>query len=147
MAFFVLPIAFIIAAVVLRPTLALGAVDSVPALEAIAYPDHAQLLVVRNAQGQERPVLTTTDWAERAAHIRANIQQVMGPLPDRAHRAPLNVAIISEEQTKNYLRRKILFTAEAGDRVPAWLLIPHQSPANGQAPAMLCLHQTVRDLK
>lgn len=142
--YFFLPIAFIIAAVALRPTLALGAVDSVPALEAIAYPDHSQLLVVRNAQGQERPVLTTADWAQRAAHIRANIQQVMGPLPDRAHRAPLDVAITSEEQTKNYLRRKILFTAEAGDRVPAWLLIPHQRPAQGQAPAMLCLHQTSR---
>ncbi|MCX6948361.1 MAG: hypothetical protein NTX39_01640, partial [Opitutae bacterium] len=110
--YFFLPIVFIIAAVALRPTLALGTVDSVRSLEAIAYPDHAQLLVVRNAQGQERPVLTTADWAQRAAHIRANIQQVMGPLPDRAHRAPLDVAIISEEQTKNYLRRKILFTAE-----------------------------------
>ena len=113
-------------------------------LEAVAYPDHSQLLIVRNAEGQERPVLTTADWAQRASHIRANIQQVMGPLPDRAQCAVLNVETISEEQTEHYLRRKILFTAEAGDRVPAWLLIPHQSPANGLAPAMLCLHQTNR---
>jgi neutral ceramidase len=109
---------------------------------AIAYPDHSQLLVVRDAQGQERPVKNAADWAERVAHIRANMQQVMGPLDDTAQWAPLEIEILSEEKTAKYLRRKIRFTAEVGDRVPAWLLIPNDLPVGGKAPAMLCLHPT-----
>jgi dienelactone hydrolase len=110
---------------------------------AIAYPDHAQLLVVRDAAGNERPVKTPADWTERVAHIRANIQQVMGPLPDASRWAPLDTYVVSEERTPKYLRRRVRFTSEPGDRVPAWILIPHDLPKSGQAPAMLCLHQTV----
>lgn len=106
------------------------------------YRDHAQLLVVKDAGGKERPVKTKADWAERVAHIRAGMQQVMGPLPEAARRVPLEVEIVSEERTPKYLRRKVRFTPEPGDRVPAWLLIPHDLA--GKAPAMLCLHQTTR---
>jgi len=109
---------------------------------AIAYPDHSNLLVVRDSKGTERPVQTAADWAERVTHIKANMQQVMGPLHDTSRWAPLNVETISEEKTEKYLRRKIHFTPEFGDHLPAWLLIPNALPASGKAPAMLCLHQT-----
>ncbi len=111
---------------------------------AIAYPDHSQLLVVRDAGGHERPVETAADWAERVGHIRANMQQVMGSLHDTSRWVPLDVEVVSEEKTAKYLRRKVRFTPELGDRVPAWLLIPNELPVSGQAPAMLCLHQTIR---
>ena len=107
-----------------------------------AYPDHSQLLTVKDARGQDRPVKTQADWAARVAHIRAGMQQAMGPLPEAARRVPLDVEVVSEERTATYLRRKVRFTPEPGDRVPAWLLIPHALPATGKAPAMLCLHQT-----
>jgi pimeloyl-ACP methyl ester carboxylesterase len=109
---------------------------------AVDYPDHAQLLVVRDPAGNERPVKTPADWTERLAHIRANVQQVMGPIPGARRWAPLDTFIVSEERTSKYLRRKVRFTPEPGDRVPAWLLIPNQLPKSGRAPAMLCLHQT-----
>jgi pimeloyl-ACP methyl ester carboxylesterase len=111
---------------------------------AIAYPDHSNLLVVRDAAGAERPVKTAEDWAERVAHIKANMQQVMGALHDTSRWAPLDVEVVSEEKTAKYLRRKVRFTPEFGDRVPAWLLIPNELPASGKAPAMLCLHQTTK---
>ena len=111
---------------------------------AISYPDHSNLLVVRDAAGAERPVKTPEDWAERVAHIKANMQQVMGPLHDTSRWAPLDVEVVSEEKTAKYLRRKVRFTPEIGDRVPAWLLIPNELPASGKAPAMLCLHQTTK---
>ncbi|WP_395752311.1 neutral/alkaline non-lysosomal ceramidase N-terminal domain-containing protein [Prosthecobacter sp.] len=101
---------------------------------AIAYPDHSDLLTVRG-----RPVQTAADWAERVTDIKNNMQQVMGPLHDTSRWTPLNIQIISEEKTEKYLRRKIHFTPELGDHVPAWLLIPHDA---SKAPAMLCLHQT-----
>jgi pimeloyl-ACP methyl ester carboxylesterase len=109
---------------------------------AFGYPDHSQLLVVRDVRGDERPVKTTADWAARVGHIRANLQQVMGPLPNASYWAPLDVYVVSEERTPKYLRRKVRFTPEPGDRVPAWILIPHDLPRDGKAPAMLCLHQT-----
>lgn len=107
---------------------------------AIPYPDHSRLMEVRDAGGRVRPVSTPSDWAERASHIRAGLQQAMGPLPGSAARIPLDVEELGETPSARYLRRKILYSPEAGDRVPAWLLIPHG--LRQRAPAMLCLHQT-----
>jgi dienelactone hydrolase len=115
-----------------------------PEPPAIAYPDHSQLMIVRDAAGNERPVKTPGDWAQRLAHIRANVQQVMGPLHHTARWVPMEVETVSEEKTEKYLRRKIRFTVERDDRVPAWLLIPNDASAKAKAPAMLCLHQTTK---
>jgi acetyl esterase/lipase len=114
------------------------------AAQAFAYPDHSNLLVVRSSIGSERPVKTAEDWAERVSHIKAGMQQVMGTLHDTSRWVPLEVEVVSEEKTPTYLRRKVRFTPEVGDRVPAWLLIPNELPAGGKAPAMLCLHQTTK---
>ena len=102
------------------------------------------LLILKDPAGGERPVKTRADWTEKVAQIRSAMQRVMGPLPDAARSGPLNVETVSEEKTAKYLRRKVKFTPEPGDRVPAWLLIPNDLPAGGKAPAMLCLHQTTR---
>ena len=135
-------IRFLLAGMVLLQTSAESA--DPPAADAISYPDHAALLVLRDAQGSEAPVKTNADWAKRVAHIRANMQLVMGKLPDPTRRVPLDVRIESEEMTEKYHRRKLKFTPEPDDRVPAWLLIPRNIPETGVTPAMLCLHQTNR---
>ncbi|MFM8878597.1 MAG: alpha/beta hydrolase [Verrucomicrobiota bacterium] len=120
---------------------AAGAVDPMAgAPYAVPYPDHTRLMEVRDASGVARPVTSPADWAERASHIRAGLQQAMGPLPGAAARVPLEVEELGETSSGKYLRRKVRFTAEHGDRVPAWLLIPHS--LSHRAPAMLCLHQT-----
>ena len=113
-----------------------------PNSDAVPYPDHSNLLVVRDAEGRERPITTKADWAERVKHVRANMQQVMGSLPDETRRVPLDVEIVSEETTDKYIRRKVRFTPEPEDRVPAWILIPRQTSQTTPYPAMLCLHQT-----
>ena len=113
-----------------------------PNVDAVPYPDHSNLLVLRDADGHERPITTKADWAERLKHIRANIEVVMGSLPDETRRVPLDVEIVSEEMTDKYIRRKVKFTPEPDDRVPAWILIPRQITQTTPAPAMLCLHQT-----
>jgi dienelactone hydrolase len=64
----------------------------------------------------------------------------MGPLPESGRRVPLDVQVLGEEDAGTYVRRKITYAAEPGDRVPAYLLIPKQ--IDGRAPAMLCLHPT-----
>jgi pimeloyl-ACP methyl ester carboxylesterase len=65
----------------------------------------------------------------------------MGPLPDIAHKVPLDVKIIEESNVEGLRRMKISFAVEKDDRVPAWLFIPagQKSPV----PGMLCLHQTI----
>jgi dienelactone hydrolase len=105
------------------------------------YPDKARLLVLRDAQGKERPVRTAEDWARRRAHILANMQLVMGPLPDEGHKVPLDVKVTEEVRTPHFVRKKLTFAAEKDDRVPAFLLIPLER--KGKLPAVLCLHQTV----
>lgn len=117
------------------------------AAEPVSYPNHANLLVVRDEQGAERPVKTPADWAVRRQHLLDNMQLVMGVLPGEDRRVPLDVKVISEEQTEKYLRRKITYVPEPDDLVWAWLLIPKSVPENlkspsGKGPAMLCLHQT-----
>ena len=103
------------------------------------YPDKTRLLVYR-AGSEEHPVTTAADWARRRADILANMQQVMGPLRDDSHKVPLDVEVTEEASTEHYLRKKLTYAAEKGDRVPAYLLVP--LGLKGQAPAVLCLHET-----
>jgi fermentation-respiration switch protein FrsA (DUF1100 family) len=80
-----------------------------------------------------------------AAAILARMEQVMGPLPPAA-REPLDVRVEEETRLERYTLRKITFVSEGSDRVPAYLLLPHQPPHQPlqQRPALLCLHQTTR---
>jgi dipeptidyl aminopeptidase/acylaminoacyl peptidase len=114
----------------------LAAADPTP-----AYPDKARLLVWRDAEGKEHPVRTAADWQKRRAHILAAMQRVMGPLPGPERKVPLDVKITEEVKTPRYVRKKLTYAAEKGDRVPAYLLIPIDR--KGKLPAVLCLHQTV----
>ena len=50
----------------------------------------------------------------------------------------------STQQDQGFVRKKITFASEPGDRVPAWLLIPDPpGRPKSPTPAVLCLHQTV----
>jgi len=77
---------------------------------------------------------------DRAA-IRKKMELAMGPLPDESHKVPLDVKVVSEERLEKFTRIKLTYAAEKDDRVPAWLLVPHER--RGRLPAMLCLHQTI----
>jgi dienelactone hydrolase len=104
------------------------------------YRDKANLLVLREGE-KERPVRNKADWAKRRAHILAAMQEVMGKLPADKHKVPLDVKVTAVVKTKDYVRKKLTFAPEKGDRVPAYLLIPNVR--KGKLPAVLCLHQTV----
>jgi dienelactone hydrolase len=94
-----------------------------------------------------RPTLQNqaADEPDRLA-IRKKMEKAMGPLPGPERKVPLDVKIVSEEKLDGYVRKKVTFGVEKGDRVPAWLLIPTaKANAAGKAkyPAVLCLHQTI----
>ena len=104
------------------------------------YQDKMRMLVYLDADGKSQPIAKAADWQKRRAHILANMQRVMGPLPDRSRLAPLEVKELETVELSRVVRKKITFVSEPGDRVPAYLLIP--KGLTGKAPAMLCLHQT-----
>jgi dienelactone hydrolase len=105
------------------------------------YPNKAKLLVYRDADGMEHPVRSAGDWAKRRADILANMQLVMGPLPDASRKVPFDVQVSEDVKLDHFVRKKLSYAAEKDDRVPAYLLIPRS--AKDKLPAVLCLHQTV----
>lgn len=99
-------------------------------------------------------------WNDRKRSLVAGMTEVMGRLPDPSRRVPLDVKIESREETPDYVRIKLTYAPEPGDRVPALLLVPKAvrlavedgigaTAGRGYAklPAMLCLHPTNPDGK
>jgi dienelactone hydrolase len=82
-------------------------------------------------------------WADTLDRpsILKRMEEVMGPLPGDDRKVPLDVQITEETKLDGYVRKKLSFASEKGDRVPAYLLIP--TGREGKRPAVLCLHQTV----
>ena len=76
----------------------------------------------------------------------AGMQLVMGDLPGGERRVPPDVEIVEDIDVGTYVRRKISFATEPGDRCWAWLMIPRvRLWADAEpGPGMLCLHQTTR---
>jgi dienelactone hydrolase len=118
----------------------LWAADALP--PAPRYAEHQDLLYYLDAAGQKQPIKTVADWERRKQHILANLQVVMGPLPDASKRVPLEIQQLEEIRIGDLVRRKISYRTEADDRVAAYLFLP-AAPANGKLPAILCLHQTI----
>jgi dienelactone hydrolase len=104
------------------------------------YADKTKLLVVVDVDGKEQPIRDKADWPKRRAHILANMQRVMGPVPPDARKVPLDMKVEQEVQVPHVVRRKITFAVEKGDRLSAYLFLP--APLKGKAPALLCLHPT-----
>lgn len=75
--------------------------------------------------------------------LRKKMERAMGPLPGAGRKVPLDPKVEGEEKLDGYVRRKVTFAVEKGDRVPAWLLVPNAATREAKAPAMLCLHQTI----
>ncbi len=107
------------------------------------YADKTNLLVYLDADKQ-LPVRTPDDWTKRRVHILANMQLVMGPMPTMA-KPPLDVKYEGDENFATFTRKKLTFAAgPAGNRVPAYLLVP--KGITGKRPAILCLHPTSKNL-
>lgn len=109
-------------------------------LSPTAGSDRQDLLCYRDADSARQPVRSTEDWLIRRGQILAALAEVMGPLPGDERRCALDPEFGAEEDLGAVVRRKVWYSAEPGDRVPAWLLLPKARP--GRLPAVLCLHQT-----
>lgn len=105
--------------------------------------DRHNLLQYRDADGEVRPVTTPAEWQQRRAEILRGMQEVMGKLPDRERRVPLEVSVEEEADAGTYIRQLVTYQSEPGSRTTAYLCIPKDvSAGRGKAPAVLCLHST-----
>ncbi len=100
--------------------------------------------VAADGTTRQRPLLTPLDLGQRREQIQRQMAQVMGPLPTSIKRVPLDIEIQTVEAVEKYTRIKLTYVSEPGDRVPAYLLIPHE--ISEPAPAALCLHPTQFEL-
>jgi dienelactone hydrolase len=105
--------------------------------------DRDRLLFFQNDAGKVQPVKSVADWENRRASILTAMQKIMGPLPGKDKRCPLDMKVEEEVDCDTYVRRLISYQAEPGMRVPAYLLIPKEAlKGKEQVPAVLALHPT-----
>lgn len=104
------------------------------------YADKLDLLTWIDEQGTSHPITTAADWQRRRQHILANLQRVMGRLPTPDPAVSLDLRVLESERLEKVTRKKITYLAGPGDRIPAYLLIPHN--LRGPVPAVVCLHGT-----
>ncbi len=97
------------------------------------------------AQVQTRPDLsaikTRADWQRARKQILDGMQLVMGKLPT-GKRSKVEFVELEKEELPAFTRTKIKYLAEHDDWVMAYLLVPKN--LKRRAPAMLCLHQTIK---
>ena len=103
---------------------------------AAVYDDKKNLLFFMDASGRRKPVRNARDWRRRVEHTLCNMQLVMGPLPEKT-RAPVDLQVLDETRLERYTRQRVTFLSEKGDRVPAFLLVPHDQAI--RRAGMICL--------
>lgn len=102
------------------------------------YDDRRDLLWFQDDAGRLQPVRSPEDWDRRVSHIRANMERVMGRLPEKSA-SPPQVTIGETTRLRHYTRQHVTFDVESGDRLPGWLLVPHGASETQRSPAMICL--------
>jgi hypothetical protein len=70
--------------------------------------------------------------------VLREVRKLLGSFPDAA--PSLEAKVVSEEDCGRYLRRKVVFTVQPDDRLPAWLLVP--KVLKGRVPAVICFYGT-----
>jgi dienelactone hydrolase len=107
------------------------------------YPEHLDLGYYLDVKGGTHEIKSVADWEFRRRHILANMQLVMGPLPDRSKLVPLEMRELETEKIGGAVRKKIEYTTEPGYRLRAYFFIPLRAGGE-KLPAVLCLHQTTK---
>lgn len=93
-----------------------------------------------DGEGTRRRIERATDWPAARERILRAMELVMGELPGKERKVPLDIEVLGVERLPGLERRKITYASEAGHRVPAYLLVPDGS--GRPMPAALSLHGT-----
>ncbi len=117
-----------------------------------AYPEQVcRIKTTQSGKAELEPALHFCRPGENVApnnqELRVRLRETWRDLlgPSRPNPKPLEAVVLEEVPFGNYVRRKVEYTGDPGERIRAWLFIPRA--LKGKAPAMLCLHQTVQSGK
>lgn len=102
------------------------------------------LLSAPAPNGESRIATTPTEWLSRKESILIAMQSVMGRLPEFESLPPPEMELLEEVDCGNYVRRKILYHSQTGNKTPAFLCVPKAAFEKDAKPlpAVLCLHPT-----
>lgn len=116
--------------------------DANPPLPERNYPDHTDLTVYLDEDGNLQPIRSPEHWQRRRSDILVGMQQVMGRLPIEESTAPPDFEELGREQGEGYTRVSLRYAAKPGGPVSAHLYLPDApKPASGY-PSVLALHPT-----
>ena len=107
----------------------------------IRHINHADLSQYADSKGDLRPIQSVADWEIRRGQILEGVQKVMGSLPAKESKVPLDMKLHDEKIVGTLVRRKVTFQSDADDRVPAFVMFLRDETRRHR-PAVLCLHQT-----
>lgn len=128
-------------------SLAITCIEASPAWAAStntpARLDRSNLLQTRARNGAVREGKDLSDWKRRRLETLKGMEEVMGKLPGREKRCPLDAKIGDEVDCGSYIRRSLDYASEPNCRTPAYLLVPKIAfEKKIRLPAILALHPT-----
>src|SRR5688572_168083 len=87
-------------------------------LQAMAqhYADNKDLSYYLRPDASRVEIRTPHYWQVRRAHILLGMEAAMGPLPRPTQRVPLNVKILEELADDGFVRRKVAYHTDRGDK-------------------------------
>lgn len=118
------------------------AADQVRALPDPPYPDHSDLSVFRDDDGELQPIETVDHWQRRRQDILLGMQQATGRLPDDSELESLEVKQLGCEQEPRLKRLTLSYSVGAGGRAIAHLYLPTGASKERPRAAILALHPT-----
>jgi hypothetical protein len=90
--------------------------------------------------GPRQLVSTAAAWPGERERILIAWKKIIGAMPVGI--PPLDAQDHGETDCGNYLRRKVSFQVQPGDRMPCWMLVPKKLPPGGKAAAIICFYGT-----
>lgn len=117
----------------------------------LAKGQHAELRWIDPADPKQGEIDSPEAWEGRRASILRNLEQVMGPLPQREGLASVAVRVLEQKELasgtmRQHIEIDVATLEQSRNGVSEWmrayLFLPKESRKEVQ-PAVLCLHQTV----
>ena len=102
----------------------------------------ADLLVYRDAAGQQQQVKSPRDWSHKRRQILQGLQAAMGPLPGRSPLPAADFRVVDSLQMPSYTRLNIRFEVTENEELSAYLYLPRQKGKKRKRAAMVVLHGT-----
>ncbi len=95
-----------------------------------------------NEAGKSLPIRSADDWERRREAILAGFEKAAGELPSREKLPAFELRVHEEVVEPKFVKRRISFVAEEGDRITALLYLPKKDSSVERRAGIVALHPT-----